>query len=258
MNIDLSLTAITLLVLCGVFISTVVMAIGIGGGILWTPVLILGYGLSPGEAVTLSLMIQVIGMASGTVAYVREKQVMPALAAKIFLAALPGVLIGSLFSISIAENILQMGLGIMSMTLAIFFVASQYNQQPLIQTGKPANKLAVILLVPGFFGFLMGALSTGIGEWLIPLLKSRLKIDMRRAIGTLVPVTFALVVVAASVRGFMDADIHWLYVLFGGIGTFIGAQIGPLVNKRFSDQILKEAFIYLMTLVGIHLIFQAL
>ena len=258
MIIELSLLAITMLMISGILISTIVMAVGIGGGILWTPVLILGYGLTPTTAVTLSMMIQVIGMASGTVAYVREKQVILSLAGIIFLTALPGVILGSMFSFNVAENQLQLALGIMSMTLAILFVTSQYNQPTSTSTNYNRRQLMGILPIPAFFGFVMGVLSTGIGEWIIPLLNSRLKIDMRRAIGTLVPVMFLLVVVASSLRGIMQADILWSYVIFGGLGTLIGGQIGPQINKRFSDRLLKETFIYLMTLVGIHLIFQAL
>ncbi|NOQ89499.1 MAG: hypothetical protein GQ549_00985 [Gammaproteobacteria bacterium] len=37
------------LVFAGLLISTAAMTIGIGGGILWTPLLILAYGLSPQE-----------------------------------------------------------------------------------------------------------------------------------------------------------------------------------------------------------------
>ena len=53
------------LALAGLFISTAAMTIGIGGGILWTPLLILAYGLTPQEAIATSLLIQVIGMGSG-------------------------------------------------------------------------------------------------------------------------------------------------------------------------------------------------
>ena len=63
------------LVLSGLFISTAAMTIGIGGGILWTPLLILAYGLSPQAAVATSLLIQVIGMGSGTFAFLRTNLV---------------------------------------------------------------------------------------------------------------------------------------------------------------------------------------
>ncbi|MCP3688170.1 MAG: sulfite exporter TauE/SafE family protein, partial [Gammaproteobacteria bacterium] len=56
------------LVLAGSMIATAAMAIGIGGGILWTPLLILVYQLTPADAISTSLFIQVAGLGSGTLA----------------------------------------------------------------------------------------------------------------------------------------------------------------------------------------------
>jgi uncharacterized membrane protein YfcA len=46
----------------GVAISTVAVMLGIGGGILWSPVLILLYKIGPGEAITTALALQIGGM----------------------------------------------------------------------------------------------------------------------------------------------------------------------------------------------------
>ncbi len=242
----------------GVLIATAAMAIGIGGGILWTPLLIVGYGLSPSEAVTLSLLIQVIGLGSGSWVYLRSGLSNHRLSLLLFAVAAPGVMIGSLFSLHLAQSHVQLALGIMAMTLALLFVAVGEGDEGRSRTANTRRRLWGILPVPAFFGGMMGLLSTGIGEWIIPLLKSRLGIEMRRAIATVIPVMFLLALTAASLRTFYIADpIAWEYVLWGGLGTLIGGQIGPQLNKRMAERLLKEAFIYLMTLVGIHLIFQA-
>ena len=60
------------LVLAGLFIATAAMTIGIGGGILWTPLLILAYSLSPQEAIATSLLIQVVGMGSVSFVFLRN------------------------------------------------------------------------------------------------------------------------------------------------------------------------------------------
>ena len=52
-------------------------------------------------------------------------------------------------------------------------------------------------------------------------------------------------------------QLHWDYVLYGATGTLVGAQLGPYLNQYIGERVLKESFIYLMTLIGIHLIFQA-
>lgn len=248
------------LVLSGLFISTAAMTIGIGGGILWTPLLILAYGLSPQAAVATSLLIQVIGMGSGTFAFLRTNLVDKKLALIFFLAALPGVIIGSFITVNLPQQPVQMALGIMAMMLALLFVASQDQTDEERSNYKfDQAKVNRLLPIPGFFGFIMGFLSLGIGEWLIPAMRSHLKLNMKRCVATIIPMMFLLAIVAAGLHwSLMEESVQTDYLLWGGLGTLIGGQIGPRVARYIDDKILKETFIFLMTLIGIHLIFQSI
>ena len=248
------------LVLSGLFISTAAMTIGIGGGILWTPLLILAYGLSPQAAVATSLLIQVIGMGSGTFAFLRTNLVDKKLALIFFLAALPGVIIGSFITVNLPQQPVQMALGIMAMMLALLFVASQDQTDEERSNCKfDQAKVNRLLPIPGFFGFIMGFLSLGIGEWLIPAMRSHLKLNMKRCVATIIPMMFLLAIVAAGLHwSLMEESVQTDYLLWGGLGTLIGGQIGPRVARYIDDKILKETFIFLMTLIGIHLIFQSI
>lgn len=247
-----------ILVICGIFIASAAMAIGIGGGILWTPLLILGYGLSPQEAITTSLFIQVVGMGSGSIAYYRAGLVKTRLSLIFFLVALPGAVIGSFITLNLDQQTVQMALGIMSMTLAILFVASQEDIIENPQAAYIKEKLARLLPIPAFFGFIHGSLSLGIGEWLIPSLRHRLKMDMTSAIATVVPMMFMLALIASCIHYFISSTIHMEYFLWGAMGTLIGGQVGVHISRRIDERLLKQSFIYLMTLTGIHLIFQAI
>lgn len=247
-----------ILVGCGIAISSVAMAIGIGGGILWTPLLILAYGLSPQESITTSLLIQVVGMGSGSIAYYRVGLVKTRLSLLFFIVALPGVVIGSFISINLSQQSVQMALGIMSMILAVLFVSSQEDVIHNISKNYPKRKVAQVLPIPAFFGFVLGSLSSGIGEWLIPALRSRLNMDMRTSIATVIPMMFLLALIASLIHSATADSIHWTYFVWGSTGTIIGAQIGARLPRRINERILKQSFIYLMTLIGIHLIFQSI
>ena len=59
----------------GIGIATVASAVGIGGGILWMPFLMIMMRLQPETAVLSSLIIQSAGMGSGTAAYGRLKRI---------------------------------------------------------------------------------------------------------------------------------------------------------------------------------------
>ncbi|MCK4705005.1 MAG: sulfite exporter TauE/SafE family protein [Gammaproteobacteria bacterium] len=248
------------LVLAGLLFSTAAMTIGIGGGILWTPLLILAYGLSPQAAIATSLLIQVVGMGSGSFAFLRTKLIDKKLALIFFAAALPGVIIGSYVTVNLPQQPVQMALGIMAMTLALLFVASQ-DQTDEERDNYEFNQEKVnrLLPIPGFFGFIMGFLSLGIGEWLIPAMRSQLKLSMRRCVATIIPMMFLLAIVAAGLHwSLMEESVEVNYLLWGGLGTLIGGQLGPRVARYIDDKVLKETFIFLMTLIGIHLIFQSI
>lgn len=246
------------LVIAGIIFASIAMGVGIGGGILWTPLLILGYGLSAQEAVATSLLIQTFGMASGTFAYARANLVEYKLSFMFFLVALPGVIIGGLLSFKLSEDSLQMMLGIMAMTMAVLFVATQEKQIEPGSNGYGRKKLGQVSAIPAFFGFLMGSLSVGISEWLIPALRNRLNLSMTRAIGTAIPMMFLLAIAASLVHWSQTSNMQWDYLIWGGIGTIVGGQIGPRISQRIDERILKQSFIYLMTLIGIHMIFQAI
>jgi uncharacterized membrane protein YfcA len=248
------------LALAGLFISTAAMTIGIGGGILWTPLLILAYGLTPQEAIATSLLIQVIGMGSGSFAFLRTRLVEKKLALIFFIAALPWVILGSFITVNLPQQPVQMALGIMAMLLALLFVSS-HDQIDEDQDSYHFDRTKVNLLlpIPGFFGFIMGFLSLGIGEWLIPAMRSRLQLDMKRCVATIIPMMFLLAVVASFLHwSLMEESVRMNYFLWGSLGTLIGGQIGPRVARYIDDRMLKETFIFLMTLIGIHLIFHAI
>jgi uncharacterized protein len=249
------ITEITMLV-SGVVISAVAMTIGIGGGILWTPLMILGFGLSPIDAISTSLMIQTVGLASGSIAFFFARLVDRRLAFLFFLAALPGVLLGSYIGVQLSQRIVQMALGIMSLTLAILFVSNREPRHIDEHTDR-RQRVFSILPIPGVFGFAMGLLSVGIGEWLIPTLKVRLGFTMRQSVATVVPVMLALALVAATNHALLTHSVHWDYFIWGALGAIIGGQLGPRLAQRINEGLLKDSFIYLMTLVGIHLIFQS-
>ncbi|KOR28536.1 hypothetical protein TI05_16750 [Achromatium sp. WMS3] len=248
-----------LILLCsGIVISTLVTALGIGGGILWTPLFILGFGLPPHQAVTTSLMIQVVGLGSGSIAYIKSGLVKTHLVVLIFIVALPGVIIGSILALRLPQQLVQMALGVMSLTLAILFVTAAV---PLAADKKYSFDrvlLLKILPIPAFFGFMMGSLSVGISEWLVPPLRSRLGLSMPEAVASVIPVMFGLASIASLSHGLSSFPTYWIYFVWGAIGTIIGGQLGPRLAQQIDEVILKDTFIYLMTLVGIHLIFQSI
>lgn len=246
------------LIFSGIIISSISMAIGIGGGILWTPLLIVVYGLSPQEAIATSLFIQITGLGSGTFAYFKAKLIHVRLSVILAVVALPGVIAGSFMTVNLPEHTIQMILGIMAILLAILFVVSNEETETFKNVKLDAAAIRKVAPVPGFFGFLMGFLSVGISEWLIPALRHKLKLDMPHAIGTSMGMMLILAIISSTLHFNLSGNFHANIFLLASVGTIIGGQIGARISQRINDQLLKQSFIYLMTLIGIHLIFQAI
>jgi uncharacterized membrane protein YfcA len=40
-------------------------------------------------------------------------------------------------------------------------------------------------------------------------------------------------------------------------GVLIGGQIGPLVITKIDERQLKEVFVFLLTLIGVHLVYRS-
>lgn len=247
-----------IMILAGFGIAMIATTVGIGGGILWTPLLIFAYGLSPVEAVACSMLIQTAGLGSGTIAFIRNKSANLKLSFTIFLFALPGVIIGSLSTQLVSADMLKLILGVMAMMLAIMFVSQHKEAEGYDAKSVTSKELAKLAPIPGFFGLLMGLLSLGISEWLIPALRERLQMTMAQAVATMIPAMFMLVLVADIIH-LSHADRYPIeHAMWGAVGTLFGAQYGVHIAKRINERLLKESFIYLMTLVGVHFIYHSI
>jgi len=95
------------------------------------------------------------------------------------------------------------------------------------------------------------------GEWLVPLMRTRLSLKMSNAIGTSIFITFGTCITGAIVHSLLGGAADLKLVGWAVPGVIIGGQIGPRITRRINERMLKEVFIFLLTLIGIHLIFNA-
>jgi uncharacterized protein len=241
----------------GIAIASLATMVGLGGGVLWVPLLVLLMGLDPVTAVVTSLAIQVVGMASGAVASVIKKKTNPRLGAVLALASIPGVLAGALIQRFMEPTWILCVVGGACLGTGLLFVFAREDHTVSPQTVVPLRAVVPYLWIPPILSILTGMVSVGIGDFLVPILRNRLKIRMDVAIGACLLVmscnaAVALAAHLASGRFFSPALALW-----GSCGALLGGQIGPRLAGRVADQTLKEVFIYGLSLVGIHVLFNA-
>jgi uncharacterized protein len=241
----------------GIVIASASTSLGIGGGILWMPFFLIILKIRPETAVMTSLVIQTAGMGSGSITYFRTQQVDFYLVGMLLLSTVPGIAIGVYMSTYFEAGHFDLLLGLITMTTAILFVSAnqKYENQEIskleLTKARPHTPLIALMAVAS------GMLSVSIGEWLVPLMRSRWSLNMSTSIATSIIVVFGTCIVGALLHLIAGHRMEFSIVLWAIPGVLLGGQIGPRIMIKIDERLLKEIFIFLLTLSGIHLIYNS-
>ena len=252
-----------ILIPIGIFIASFASLIGIGGGLLWAPYFILFHGFNPQDAIMFSFLIQFVGMGSATFWNLRHKYIFWNMVTRLLPFIAIGVTAGAFLNQKVASPRLLEGiLGMVSIFVSIFFAFQTERYDTILTVDLSSRPPAWLKGQSLFFGTLSGLFSVGIGDFLIPLFRARLKIPMKYSIGTSLFLNFSLAVIGALVH-FSFSDHHFTdhslsILIFSWMGVFMGGQLGPKLASIINETRLKEIFIFALLLIGIHLIYRAL
>lgn len=241
----------------GILFASFVSIIGIGGGILWMPFFMIVMKLPSEKAVLSSLLIQVAGMGSSSAAFLAQKRVDVKLGLFLMFVTIPGIATGAYIAARIRPSHTDALLGVIAMITAFVFVSSQHRYDDVgtdtVGFGKASRQAWVISLL----SVVSGMLSVSIGEWLVPILKTKLSMRMSRAIATSIFTIFGTCVIGVSSHLVLGGRAEMSAVMWGAAGVLIGGQIGPRLTRLINERILKEMFIFVLTLLGIHLLYNS-
>jgi len=240
----------------GFAIATLATLAGFGGGILWMPYLILVAGLDATQAVVTSLVIQVGGMGSGSIAVLLAKKADLRLSAYLSVCAFVGVPIGVWLSRFVSADSIVFLLGAMSLTMALVFVYTQDDFRGSVVKRVSFRQTAPYLWLSTVFAVLTGLLSMGVGDFLVPILRNRLRLSMEAAMAACLIVMAMNAALAAVLHIIIGESFAAGVVLWAIPGVLLGGQVGPRLAGRIPDQTLKEIFIYGLALAGIHMLFS--
>ena len=88
----------------GLGIGALGTLIGAGGGWMIVPILLLGYGFAPQQAVGTSLAVVFLNALSGSIAYMAQRRVLYRMGTAFAAATIPGALLGGLI-LGLVENL---------------------------------------------------------------------------------------------------------------------------------------------------------
>ena len=290
---DLFLDLIPYLIL-GIFTGFYGTLVGVGGGTVLTPVLLIVFGLNSASAAGTSLTLVAINSISGAIGYCRAGLVDVRSGNWFAIAAIPGSLIAPFFITTTPDILFNLLLGVLLLSLSALLilrpseVTELVREDVLMKSNKSTdsygneNRRRNCLVVERSFesrrgvgfhysfniymatsfnmvlGFISSFFGTGGGFIRTPLLIS--------CFGFPVPVAAATSIFALSIYASLGGVIHilrgnveWYPILvWSGIGLIIGSQIGVRLSPFVNSKLITKVLALVLVVVGLQLVMQGI
>jgi hypothetical protein len=241
-----------ILVIIGFGSGIIGSLIGVGGGIVMTPVLTY-MGFSPAVIASSSLIAVFATSISSTLTYIRRKYINYRLGVQLALPAIPGSIIGGFLSnfISLEHFKIYFAVLLTSVGLYILFKNKIINKT-LGRTPKP---LYYFIIIFGTFGAGLISSFFGIGGGIIfvPILVIIYKLKMINASPT-AQFTLLISTITGLLTHILLEHPDYSYGIALALGAFFGAQLGSRSIHLINENILSKLLSFSLITIAINLI----
>ncbi|MEO6053636.1 MAG: sulfite exporter TauE/SafE family protein [Chthoniobacterales bacterium] len=259
------------------FLAGVIGAlIGLGGGIIITPILVLGFGIDIRYAMGAALASVIATSSGAAAAYLRDGISNMRVGMFLCIATTLGAVAGAFLALVLNTNVLAIIFGIALLTTAL--LSLRKNRQ-VVKEGDPGDPLAVKLrlngempgpngpiaypvfgVLPGFAvmfvaGILSGLLGIGSGAFKVLAMDQIMKIPFKVTTATsnfMIGVTAAASIGIYLKKGYLDPVLVYPVALGVLMGAFVGAKLLPIAPVK----ILKAIFLVAVIGVGVEMILK--
>lgn len=238
----------------GIAAGIVGSLLGLGGGIIISPILTLT-GSLPSQVASTSLLAVASTGASSTLSYSIKKKIRYSIGIKIAAFAVPFSVIGALVSSSLNPDEFKLYFAILLISTSLYLLVrkpinenrrNQENRGRLISNTLLYGGSSAAGLISSLFGI-------GGGIIFVPLLFAVKRLSMQQSVAT-----SQLSILITSVAGILTHSVLFQqdYVFAGSIalGALIGAQVGSFIAIKISERILTTLFSFSLIIISIQLI----
>jgi uncharacterized membrane protein YfcA len=230
--------------------------LGIGGGVVLVPLLVLGFHLPLEEAVPASLMCVVASSCAAAANYVDNRLSDIRLGLSLELATVLGAICGGLVAAYIAPAMVAVVFGLFTLYVALqILLVRSHQQEPVTDTGyTPTN---YPLGISGSFvaGGLSAVLGVGGGPLKVPLMSYGMRVPFKVASATsnlMIGVTGAASVASYAWRGHVKLELVSPLI----VGVLAGAWFGSRLMPRVPTAVLKKLFAVVLLLVAVQMFWK--
>jgi len=245
--------------------------IGVGGGFLIVPILVLLYGISMHLAVGTSVVMIVFTALSSTFAYTRQRRIDYKLGLILTIGSIPGAAVGAYATSFISPKGLTSLFGVFLVLVAVRMLVAP-NERGQRRGTKMWGWVRRIHdaggqvfeyeanMVPGMIlsflaGFTSGFFGVGGGAVMVPVMVLVMTMPMHIAVATSMFIMIFTSISAAAthvVLGNVLADSAAAL----GIGIVFGTQVGAFVARRLKARSLQRAFALFLVVIGVRMALQ--
>ncbi len=256
--IDPMTTTVIALAVFAVLVGTLCSMLGIGGGTVNTPLLIIVFMLGPREASATTLMAAIFISTSSSISYFRQNPRPAVYRAGLFLAmtTIPGSLTGVWLKGVITDDLLLrylFALLLFPIAVKMLFARRRSRTDMASEIGSfdfnsiGQSRLIAALAAAYGGGVMAGLLGLGGGVIVVPVLSMILGLPMHAAVAT----SMFTMMFTTSSGTILNLQYGLVNPTFGaalGTGMVIGGQIGSRLACRVDAVRLKQAFGLLLVL----------
>ena len=233
-------------------VGTLSSMIGIGGGVINTPLLIIAFGLSAQVAPASALVAALFVAVASSVSYWRQKPrpIMPKVGLFLAVTTVPGSLLGvALRTLIVEDMVLRIIFGVSLMPVALKMLFAKKKPK-----GDLASEIAAFdsdeisrqRWAISLFGAFVGGISAGLlgiggGAVVVPVLSILVGLPMHAAVATSM-FTMMFTASAGTVMNYVSGYIDPYFAISLGVGMLIGGQIGSRLACRVNAAQLKRIF----------------
>ncbi len=240
--------------------------VGVGGGFIIVPLLMIVYKATPPIAVGTSLCIVALNAISGSLSYARQKRIDYRTGMLFALATIPGAIAGASLIDYIPIAAFDVAFGVFLMVMAAYITMKPSVKQEAVGSRAslefdPLHRIQYNLPLGMFVSFVVGFLSSlaGIGGGVVHVPAMIYLFYFP----TFVAVSTSHFILAISTTVGAASHISLGHVLWDkvpslGIGVIIGAQIGARLSHKIHTQIIVRGLAVAVVIVALRLIVKHL
>lgn len=230
--------------------------LGIGGGIILVPMLVLGFGVPMAEAVPASLMCVVATSCGAAANYVEHKLADVRLAITLELATVSGAIAGGFLAALIAPPWIALVFG----TFVLLTSLQMLRAQPQLAAASAGGAVEPLHYGVGLSGsFVAGGISSllgvGGGPLKVPLMVFGMRLPFKVAAATsnlMIGVTAAASVLGYAFAGHLRLSLVAPLV----VGVLLGSAVGSRFFSHVPTRLLKRLFAVVLILVGSEMLWK--